>query len=256
MLWEVKGADRKTGVSVHTSIEAATEAEAVKIAGTSMFIESARPRRVKATVVETPAAPPGAGGSAGVLQYRTPGQAAEVVEPMPVEPLAGVPAMPGEKVFYVGAESQVMVSNARLVAMGKTIAMRNVTSVDSAVIPPDRMGYYLLIVILAAVALGSLGAGLGEIGSRLGRRVAPDRGARRPMRDRHLGDGPSDEAASRQIRSRAGMQLRTPAAVLVVQPGAGRSGCASREHGDGVGGEVNMALPAEKLAGNRNENSA
>ncbi len=48
MLWEVKGADRTTGVPVHTSIEAETEAEAVKIAGASMLIESARAPRLEA----------------------------------------------------------------------------------------------------------------------------------------------------------------------------------------------------------------
>ncbi len=40
MLWEVKGADRSSGIDVHTEVEAGTEAEAVKIAGKAMFITS------------------------------------------------------------------------------------------------------------------------------------------------------------------------------------------------------------------------
>lgn len=148
MRWKVSGADRQSGVDVTTEVEAATEEEAVRTAGKTILIE----RILPIAVPRDPSLP---------LDYRPRGapQPVTAVRHHPVV-LPNLTIDETEQAFY--SDPNVTVTNARLICMGRTYAMGNVTSVQMMTVKPDR-GPALALAFLGLLALfGGIGYAVNE----------------------------------------------------------------------------------------------
>jgi hypothetical protein len=137
MRWEVRGADSKTGKDTTLSLEAKDASGAERLASyNGVFVTAVAPEAVAA--------------SQPTVEYRTPpGMGPAPAMPLPPpSPIAPVPISSGadlEQTFY--SDSQVHVTNARLIIAGKTYALANITSVEAMKISPSKGGVVWCVIL-------------------------------------------------------------------------------------------------------------